>query len=87
LIAAVVEASHAAGKWTGICGELGGDPEAAPILVGLGVDELSLNPPGIPRIKAGIRELTFDRARALAQQALHCATSTEVRQLVRSSKF
>jgi phosphoenolpyruvate-protein phosphotransferase len=83
LIGQVVAASHQAGKWTGICGELGGDPEATPILVGLGVDELSLNPPGIPRIKAGVRALTMTAARALAEQALQCKTSAEVRQLAR----
>jgi phosphocarrier protein FPr len=83
LIDQVVEASHQAGKWTGICGELGGDPEATAILVGLGVDELSLNPAGIPRIKSIIRDLTVETARPLASQALQCKTSAEVRQLVR----
>jgi multiphosphoryl transfer protein len=83
LISQVVEASHQAGKWTGICGELGGDPEATAILVGLGVDELSLNPAGIPRIKSIIRDLTMDTTQALASQALQCKTSAEVRQLVR----
>jgi len=83
LIDVVVKASHAAGKWTGICGELGGDPEATPILVGLGVDELSLNPAGIPRIKAILRELTMDKAITITQQALRCQTSAEVRELIR----
>jgi multiphosphoryl transfer protein len=84
LIGEVVKASHDAGKWTGICGELGGDPEATAILVGLGVDELSLNPAGIPRIKSILRDLTMDQARVLAEQALRCQTSAEVRQLVRN---
>jgi phosphoenolpyruvate-protein phosphotransferase len=83
LIGEVVEASHQAGKWTGICGELGGDPEATPILVGLGVDELSLNPAGIPRIKSIIRDLTMEDAREVAEKALRCQTSAEVRNLVR----
>ena len=83
LIGEVVDASHRAGKWTGVCGELGGDPEATPILVGLGVDELSLNPAGIPRIKSLLRDLAMDQARALAEKALHCQTSAEVRKLVR----
>ncbi|HLO34213.1 MAG TPA: phosphoenolpyruvate--protein phosphotransferase, partial [Anaerolineales bacterium] len=83
LINQVVEASHQTGKWTGICGELGGDPEATALLVGLGVDELSLNPAGIPRIKSIIRGLTMDTARSLASRALQCKTSAEVRQLVR----
>jgi len=83
LISQVVDASHQAGKWTGVCGELGGDPEATAILVGLGVDALSLNPAGIPRIKSIIRDLTLGASRALATHALHCRTSAEVRQLVR----
>ncbi len=86
LIGQVAEAAHQAGKWTGICGELGGDPEATAILVGLGVDELSLNSPGIPRVKAGIRALNMAAARALAAQALQCRTAAEVRALVRASK-
>jgi phosphocarrier protein FPr len=81
LIGEVAESAHQAGKWTGICGELGGDPDATPILIGLGVDELSLNPAGIPRIKSILRDLTMERARGLAEQALHCQTSAEVRQL------
>lgn len=86
LIKEVVEASHQVGKWTGICGELGGDPQAIPILVGLGIDELSLNPAGIPHVKSIIRELTMESTHALAEQALHCQTSAEVRQLVRQFK-
>jgi phosphoenolpyruvate-protein phosphotransferase len=81
LIGEVAEAARQAGKWTGVCGELGGDPEAAPILIGLGVDELSLNPAGIPRIKAILRDLTMENVQALAGQALRCQTSAEVRQL------
>jgi phosphocarrier protein FPr len=83
LIGEVAQASHRAGKWTGICGELGGDPEATAILVGVGVDELSLNPPGIPRVKAAVRALTMPAAHALAEQALQCRTSAEVRELAR----
>lgn len=83
LIKIVTEAAHSAGKWVGICGELGGDPEAVPVLVGLGVDELSLNPAGIPRVKSVIRNLTLDSARSLAERALACATSTEARELAR----
>jgi phosphocarrier protein FPr len=87
LIGKVVDASHQAGKWTGICGELAGDPEATPILVGLGVDELSLNPAGIPRIKSILRDLTMESTHLLAEEALHCQTSAEVRQLLRDFKL
>jgi phosphocarrier protein FPr len=80
LIARTVEAAHAAGKWVGVCGELGADPLAVPILVGLGVDELSVSVPAIPTIKAQIRSLNRVDCRALAQRALACATAAEVRE-------
>jgi phosphoenolpyruvate-protein kinase (PTS system EI component) len=52
-----------------------------PILVGLGVDELSVNPAGIPKVKALIRAMAMNDAQALAQKALSCAKAIEVRQL------
>lgn len=82
LIARTVEAAHQEGKWVGVCGELGADPQAVPILVGLGVDELSVSVPAIPTVKAQIRALTLSRAQALAEKALACATAAEVRELV-----
>ena len=81
LIARTVEAAHANGKWVGICGELGADPQAVPILLGLGVDELSVSVPAIPTVKAQIRNLKFGHAAALAQKALACGTAQEVRAL------
>ena len=59
LINMVVEAAHKRGKWVGVCGEAGGDPVAVPILVGLGVDELSMGASAIPRAKQIIRQLTY----------------------------
>ena len=82
LIAATVEAAHKAGKWVGVCGELGADPQAVPVLVGLGVDELSVSVPAIPIVKAQIRSLKMSQARSLAQKALQCATAQEVRALM-----
>lgn len=79
LIAKTVEAAHAAGKWVGICGELGADPHAVPILVGLGVDELSVSVPAIPAVKAQVRALNHAEAQQLAQAALKCRTAAEVR--------
>lgn len=67
LIHNVVEAAHAHGKWVGVCGEAGGDPAAVPILVGLGVDELSMSAPAIPRAKQIIRQLDYAQ---LQQQVL-----------------
>ena len=82
LISTTVQAAHRAGKWVGVCGELGGDPQAVPILVGLGVDELSISVPTIPTVKAQIRNLNFAEAQSLATRALSCATAPEVRKLV-----
>jgi len=84
LIQLVIRAAHNAGKWVGLCGELGGDVEAVPVLVGLGIDELSLNSSGIPRVKSIIRSITKEASRQLAERCLVCTSSEEVRQLVRA---
>jgi phosphoenolpyruvate-protein phosphotransferase/dihydroxyacetone kinase phosphotransfer subunit len=84
LIQRVTEASHQQGKWTGVCGELAGDPYAAPILVGLGVDELSMNPAGIPRIKDLLRRIDLGMVKPLAEKALQSASPAEVRELARN---
>jgi phosphoenolpyruvate-protein phosphotransferase len=70
LIRQVVKAGHAQGKWVGLCGELGGDPRATPILVGLGVDELSMGAPMIPAAKRRIRKLDFASQRESALRAI-----------------
>jgi phosphoenolpyruvate-protein phosphotransferase/dihydroxyacetone kinase phosphotransfer subunit len=80
LIKQVAEASHCFGKWTGICGELAGDPLAIPILVGLGVDELSMNPASIPRAKALLRKIDRGMIGSLVENALRCNSASEVRQ-------
>ncbi|PKO04411.1 MAG: phosphoenolpyruvate--protein phosphotransferase [Chloroflexi bacterium HGW-Chloroflexi-3] len=74
-----VSEAHKHGKWVGICGELGADPTAIPVLVGLGVDELSVNIPAIPLVKDQIRKLNFDACQQLADQVLECRTAKEVR--------
>jgi len=79
LIDHTVKSAHAAGKWVGVCGELGADPQAVPILVGLGVDELSVSVPAIPTVKAQVRSLHLDEAKSLAKKALSFATAQEVR--------
>lgn len=83
LIGEVAGAAHAVGKWVGICGELGGDPLAAPVLIGLGVDELSLNPGGIPRTKSIVRAVDSAAARKLAEQVIKAESTAEARKLAR----
>ena len=79
LIQMTVEAAHAHGKWVGVCGELASDAMAVPVLVGLGVDELSVSARQIPLVKARLREFDLAQAQASAQLALSKATSDEVR--------
>ncbi|HRE29466.1 MAG TPA: hypothetical protein PK954_22690, partial [Anaerolineales bacterium] len=83
LIAKTIDGAHKHGKWVGICGELGSDPAAVPILIGLGIDELSVNVPSIPLVKAQIRGLKASELQGLAQQALDCSSAREVRELVK----
>lgn len=79
LVQTVVGSAHQQGRWVGVCGELAGDPIAVPVLVGLGVDELSMNPGSIPRAKAIIRKMNFSAAQQLAEEALDCESAAEVR--------
>jgi len=83
LVRDVIAASHAQGKWVGLCGELAGEPLAIPILLGLGLDEFSMNPPAIPLSKQIIRALTLDEAREVAQAALELDSPEAIRALVR----
>jgi phosphoenolpyruvate-protein phosphotransferase/dihydroxyacetone kinase phosphotransfer subunit len=82
LIHAVAEAASRHGRWVGVCGELASDPTAVPVLIGLGVTELSANPPAIPAVKQAVRNVDFRAARRLADEALRLASATEVRALV-----
>ncbi|MBJ2179321.1 phosphoenolpyruvate--protein phosphotransferase [Pseudomonas veronii] len=82
LIDITVRAAHAHGKWVGVCGELAADPLAVPVLIGLGVDELSVSARSIPEVKARVREFSLSEAQGLAQQALAVGSPAEVRALV-----
>jgi phosphocarrier protein FPr/phosphocarrier protein len=62
------------GRWTGVCGGLASDAAAAPVLIGLGVTELSVAPAAVPMIKATVRQLRTEDCRQLAERA--CATSS-----------
>jgi phosphocarrier protein FPr len=76
-----VEAATQAGKWVGVCGGLAGDSLGAVILAGLGVKELSVDIPSIPKIKARLRGTSMKQMRRLAKKALACRTAEEVRDL------
>ena len=80
----VIEEGHKAGIWIGVCGEMAGDPEAAPVLLGMGLDEFSMAAPGIPHLKAILREWSYSDAIKLAEVVLNLENGAAVREYVRS---
>ncbi len=78
LIKMVIDASHAEGKWTGMCGELAGDERATLLLLGMGLDEFSMSAISIPKVKQLIRGTNYTEAKAMADKALASATVAEV---------
>jgi multiphosphoryl transfer protein len=82
LIAHTVNGARSSGRRVGVCGGIGSDSCAVPILIGLGVDELSVSLPAIPAIKAQIRMLRMDACRELAERALAADSPEDVRALV-----
>lgn len=83
LVRDVIIAAHKAGKWVGMCGELAGEPLAAPILLGLGLDEFSMNPPVVPLLKQILRGLNASEMKLLAEKALQLETPHEIQELVK----
>ena len=81
LIDYVVKVSHKHGLWTCLCGQMAADPQLVPLLVGLGVDELSVSPSQAPLIKDVVRKLYYSGAIELAQKALSSSSTDHVRQL------
>lgn len=82
LIKQVIDASHAVGKWTGMCGELAGDERATLLLLGMGLDEFSMSSISIPRIKKIIRNTNFEDVKALAAEALAQPTAEALTSIV-----
>jgi phosphocarrier protein FPr len=81
LVQATVDGAEANGRWVGVCGELAGDPAAAVLLVGLGVSELSMAPGAIAEVKATLREVELEQARAAARAALEADDAGAARAL------
>jgi phosphoenolpyruvate-protein phosphotransferase len=86
LVAATTLAARSRGRHVAVCGGLASDPLAVPVLLGLGVLELSVVPGLIPRIKAQVRALTHAGCRALAEQALALGSAAQVRALLRDAE-
>ena len=84
LIKQVIDASHAEGKWTGMCGELAGDERATLLLLGMGLDEFSMSAISVPHIKKLVRSVSYQEAKALADEALQKPIAAEIEQLIQA---
>jgi phosphotransferase system enzyme I (PtsI) len=83
LIKKVINDVHCASKWVSMCGEMAGDKDAIPLLLGMGLDEFSVNPASIPEAKALIHSLDLRAMQVFAARALELSTAAEIRALVR----
>ncbi len=79
LIKTVVDAAKRHGIAVAVCGEMAGDPVVAPVLLGLGLEELSMNAVSIPEVKSVVRSCSAQQLRALVDQVLQMATAAEIR--------
>ena len=73
-------AARERGIWIGMCGEMAGNPLAAPMLVGMGLTELSMSAPAIPGVKEALREITSEKAEKIARRVLTMASAAEIEQ-------
>ncbi|MEK8212279.1 MULTISPECIES: phosphoenolpyruvate--protein phosphotransferase [unclassified Paenibacillus] len=85
LVKIVIDAAHAEGKWTGMCGEMAGDSTAIPLLLGLGLDEFSMSATSILPARSQISKLSAADMKEMAAKALQLGTAEEVAALVQSS--
>jgi len=84
LIKQVIENGHKQKRWVGCCGEMSGDPAIAILLAGLEIDEISMSPIVVPKVKKAIRSVSFKQAKQIAQKALTFETGQEVREYLTS---
>jgi phosphotransferase system enzyme I (PtsI) len=82
LLEMIVTTAHKRGKWVGVCGEMTSDPRAVPLLVGLGVDSMSVSPRMFLRVKQAVRALRHDQLKKVVAKAVTCSESDEVRRLL-----
>jgi phosphotransferase system enzyme I (PtsI) len=82
LIRMSIDAAHRAGIWVGVCGEMASNPATALLLVGMGIDELSMGAVSIPEIKYLLRHVRLSEARKVAGRTLHLKTAEEIRAVV-----
>lgn len=81
LIRRTVDSGAQNGIWTGVCGEMAGDIRLTPLMIGLGVEELSVGPNQIARVRKAIRSLSYAECAAMVDEALRCTRSTDILEL------
>ena len=85
LIKMTIDGAHKNGKWCGMCGEMAGDELAAPVLLGLGLDEFSMSATSILRARRMINGLSYAEMQEMAAKAVECDTAEEVTELIKNS--
>ncbi len=84
LIANTIKGAHSQGKWAGMCGAMAGEPNAVPILLGLGLDEFSMSATQILKARKVVKSLSYEEMKELAQECLNKQTADEVLEYVQS---
>lgn len=85
LIKMTIDGAHKYGKWVGMCGEMAGDAMAAPVLLGLGLDEFSMSATSILPARKMITSLKKSEMEELATKAIECGTMAEVEELIKEA--
>jgi phosphotransferase system enzyme I (PtsI) len=83
LIKKTIDSGHKEGKWVGMCGEMAGEPELIPVLLGMGLDEFSMSASSILGARKLIRELDFQKMKTLAEEVLMLGSSEEIRKRIK----
>src|SRR5580692_1465767 len=78
----IVEEIHAAGKWVGMCGEMAAEVRYLPVLIGLGLDEISLPAPGIPGVKRAVAQLSAAECQRALANIVECEEKSEIEELI-----
>ncbi|OGS08548.1 MAG: phosphoenolpyruvate--protein phosphotransferase, partial [Elusimicrobia bacterium RIFOXYA1_FULL_47_7] len=87
LLKTVIDAGHNAGKWVGMCGEMAADATFTTVLLGLGLNEFSVSPVQIPKIKRIVRSVSIMEARALVAEIMECTEQEEIIKIIKKREF